>query len=428
MRDRITPHDLSQVFKRALAQGLIGDEDSAVIFYDLSRLQERIQEAKKAFPPETLHAIAMKANPLAAILKQLESMDMGVEVASFPELRIAGLVGFSPSRIVFDSPVKTWAELAYALKQGVHINADSFEELERIATLTAKIQTQSTVGVRINPQVGTGKIPMTSTAGEYSKFGISIQENRLRLIQSFLDYEFLTGVHLHIGSQGCSLDLLAKGVEVVMGLVQEIDMALQKAGAGRRIRIFDIGGGLPAAYRPDDPVVTIHDYQRELLRRCPDLFNGRLKIVTEFGRYLHANNAWVASRVEYVKRQSGIATALIHVGADMFLRKCYNPSDWHHEIIAFDTEGSPKTGEMEPYIIGGPLCFSGDILARDVLLPKLKAGDHILICDAGAYTFGMWSRYNSRQMPKVVGYYNNGKTFEVLKERESIEDVIAFWQ
>ena len=119
---------------------------------------------------------------------------------------------------------------------------------------------------------------------------------------------------------------------------------------------------------------------------------------------------------------------MTHVGADLFLRKCYNPDDWHHHITVVDKNGKLKTGtDINKYIVAGPLCFAGDVIARDLELPVVEEGDYILIHDTGAYTLSMWSRYNSRQMPKVIGYSTEHDTFEIIKGRETKEDLFAFW-
>ena len=152
-------------------------------------------------------------------------------------------------------------------------------------------------------------------------------------------------------------------------------------------------------------------------------------MITEFGRYVHANSGWVASRVEYVKSGQAGKTLIVHVGADLLLRKCYSPADWHHEIMVVDSRGNPKAGiDDSPYTVAGPLCFAGDILARGIRLPVVNEGDYVLIRDTGAYTLSMWSRYNSRQVPKVVGYTQDGERFELLRERETVEQAASFWE
>ena len=429
MRSRLSDEQISRAFRRAVATtGLIQEADTAILFYDLSFLRHAFRDLQSLFPPNTLHAIAIKANPLAKVLGRVCEWGAGAEAASLPEIHLALKADFPPEKIVFDSPVKTRGEIEFALNLGIHINADSLEELDRIAAALNGAKPKGTVGVRINPQVGTGKILSTSVAGDYSKFGVPIHACRKELIERFLRFDWLSGVHIHIGSQGCAVELLLRGIESVVEFTDQVHKAFQKRNVPRQINILDIGGGLPVSYSRNTRPVTMNNYQTEIKRRFPRLLTGDTRLITEFGRYIHANTGWLASRVEYVKRDPGIHTAAIHVGADMFLRECYHPDDWPHEITVLDHAGNAKAGlDENPYMIAGPLCFAGDLLAREIRLPKVEPGDTIILHDAGAYTLSMWSRYNSRQTPKVIGYHQDGERFEVLKERESIQDIIDFW-
>ena len=364
------------------------------------------------------------------ILKRLEKLGVGLESATLPELYLAEKSGFTPDRIVFDSPTKTISELEYALNLGCHINADSLYELDRIAELlrNLKFKSKSTIGIRINPQVGTGSIAFSSVAGEYSKFGIPLKANRQILIKKFEEYNWLTGVHLHIGSQGCPIEMLLEGIETVLGFTNEVNDLFDKKRLRHKIDIFDLGGGLPVSYYKDEESDTLINYVNEIRTRFKELFSDKYKLKTEFGRYIHANTGWVASKVEYVKREAHINTAMIHVGADLFLRKCYRPEDWHHEVFVVDCDGGIKEGlDKNEYVIAGPLCFAGDIIAKGIRLPKVEQGDYIIIQDTGAYTLSMWSRYNSRQIPKVVGYLDEGSNFELIKDREKISEILEFW-
>jgi diaminopimelate decarboxylase len=428
MTARLSDQQICAAFQRALAHGHIGQEDTAILFHDLSFLEERITELSLLFPDTALHAIAIKANPLQKIIKKINTLGVGVEAATLPELHLATSAGFSPAKIVFDSPAKTAQELAFAHTLGVHINADSLSDLDRIGRIVKDDQPKGTIGVRINPQVGTGKILSTSTAGDYSKFGIPIKEYRQELMGRFIEFPWLQGVHIHIGSQGISLEQLIRGIGTIMDFVHEVNGCLKKKNIHRRIDIIDIGGGLPVSYHRDQAPIPMAQYQAEIKKHYPELFGPDFRLITEFGRYIHTNAGWVVSRVENVKKDRDIDTVMIHVGADLFLRECYNPDDWKHEITVLDSNGNLKSGYGEKnYMIAGPLCFAGDLIARDIPLPKIDPGDFIVIHDTGAYTLSMWSRYNSRQIPKVVGYYQDGQKFEVLKERESIEQILAFW-
>ena len=425
MINNISATKIQSVFQLALQNGLIRNEDSSVIFYDLDHLEERIRHLVSLFPPSALHGIALKANPLIFILKILDKLGMGVEAASLGEVIIALNTGYSPKKIIYDSPVKTIQELDFALSKGIHINIDSLSELERVAVLKNKIGSESTVGIRINPQVGTGTILESSVAGEYSKFGVPIKTQKAELIEAFAKYNWLTGVHLHVGSQGCPMDLLLKGIEIVYEFVQEVNL---KSGHSQ-ITIFDIGGGLPVSYDHKKPPPTLEEYVENMKARFPELFTLQYSLFTEFGRWVHVNSGWTMSRVEYVKHDIGINTVMIHVGADLFLRECLYPSSWQHEYSVLDKNGTMKTGkDKNPYNLAGPLCFSGDILAKNVELPVIEEGDYIIIHDTGGYTFSMWSHYNSRQTPRILGYFDNGDRFEIMKERGGLEELVEFWK
>ena len=216
MNQNLTVESIGNAFRSALSKGFIREEDTLVMFHDLSFLEGRIQHLNSVFPSQTLHAIAIKANPLMRILEYIRPFGIGAEVASLGELKIALRAGCPAEKIVFDSPVKTWQDLEFALEAGVHINIDSLAELERIATLKQKNIYHGTIGIRINPQVGVGTILESSVAGEYSKFGIPIRSKRKELVDAFLTYPWITGVHLHVGSQGCSMELFSTGSECSM--------------------------------------------------------------------------------------------------------------------------------------------------------------------------------------------------------------------
>ncbi|MFP4471453.1 MAG: hypothetical protein ACLFPE_12240 [Bacteroidales bacterium] len=426
------PFPAAGVLQRALSRkGLLSAADTAVIFQDLDAMEERLDQLKKFFPEHTLHAIAIKAMPLPPVLRKIGNAGAGLEAASLPELVLALKSGVQPTKIVFDSPVKTREEIEFALRNQVLLNADSLDEIHRIAEIHPHTKTKSIVGLRINPQVGEGRISITSVAGDYSKFGVPLKTKRQEIIKAYHDHEWLTGIHLHVGSQGCELPLLVNGVKAVADLALEINRELKAAGKPNRISTFDIGGGLPVAYSSEDNPPLMQDYVAALSNKVPELFDGTFHLITEFGRWVHVNSGFAVSRVEYVKDEihpGGPKTAMIHLGADMFIRECYLPEQWTHRLSVTDQDCTIKSsGEAYRYMIAGPLCFQGDIIARNVLLPEIRPADWIIIHDTGGYTLSMWSRYNSRQIPKVIGYRHGGDHFEILREREKPEDLWAFW-
>ena len=440
---------ISNALSSAIRSTLIRPVDTAVIFYDLDFLRDRIRRLSSCFPSDTLHALAIKANPLARIMESSRDSapNIGTEAASIGELPLALKTGYRPDQIVYDSPVKTMADLEFAMKTGVHINIDNLSELERVKKIIlsgSHIQTGS-IGLRINPQTGVGMIAESSVAGEYSKFGVPVKQYRAALEHAFLSYPWLTGVHLHVGSQGCPMQMLVDGIGILYDFVMDMNVKRHDTGFPP-ISVFDIGGGLPISYQSGTTPPSMEAYAIEICKRAPGLFQeewlqGKIKnqnskfenhiriprLITEFGRWVYTNAGWTASRVEYVKREHTINTAMLHVGADLFVRECLNPRDWQHEYSLFDREGKLKTGnDIHPYNLAGPLCFSGDIIAKNVRLPKVEEGDYIVIHDTGGYTFSMWSRYNSRQTPRIAGY--RGDHFEILKERETLEELHRFWE
>ena len=417
MSHHLTNHRISEILSRLLSSEAFNiKRDTSALIYDLPYLRERINSIREAFPKNTFHSLAIKASPVPKLLEHIRDMDSGLEAASMGELKIAEKSGYPPCKIVFDSPVKTHEELEFALDQNIHINADSLAELERIAAIKKQLDSKSNIGLRINPQVGTGTIAITSVAGAYSKFGVPMKERRDEIIKAYLKYPWLNGIHLHIGSQGCSAEMLVDGVKKVYDLVQEIHDEFQNQRINRRIFHFDIGGGLPISYDSRKQPPSMNDYARMLKEACPDLFNGNFRLITEFGRYAFTNAGFAISRVEYVKHDRGISTAMIHVGANMFIREAYHPEQWKHEISIATPEGKIKQGKSaNPWVIAGPLCFAGDMIAKNITLPPIEEGDYIIVHDSGAYTHSMWSEYNSREKPRVFGIDEDEKTVLLSK-------------
>ncbi|MFA8299259.1 MAG: hypothetical protein ACEPOV_03780 [Hyphomicrobiales bacterium] len=420
----------SNILKNLKRFRSINNEEEAVIIYDLDILEERMSRLVRQFPNNSIHTTAIKANPLPKVLAHIASCDFGAEVASEGELYIAMKSGFDPEKIVFDSPVKTEREILFALKKGININIDNFSELERIKKfISNNTEIKSRIGLRINPQIGEGEIAMTSVAGEYSKFGIALNENQEKIIQVFLENPWLNGLHVHIGSQTCTESMLVDGIEAVTKLMRLINKAFDKKNIKRKIEFIDIGGGLPVPYYPGPEPVVIEKLINKLKTKCPELWNGQITVITELGRWLHAPAAFALSKIEYIKNDTNLKTIINHIGADMFIRESYRPEDdWHHEIDCFDSELKPLTGlDKTPYNIAGPLCFSGDFLRKEIYIPVVKEGDYLLIHDVGAYTFSMWSRYNSRPMPKIIGIRDNGKKTITLKPREEASNATLWW-
>ena len=442
------------------------DYDSWAHFYDLSSVEKTLHNLTASFPSHFLHAFAVKANPLRSILELMVNHKLGMECASFNEvLHSINNAGCAPSNVVFDSPCKTHKELDECLKRGVLINCDNFDEMERVAHLiekntkntknknnkTRNNQQQYTavqVGLRINPLLGLGTIEALSVSTTDSKFGIPLTtENRQRILKSFQQYSWLTGLHSHVGSQGCGIDMLIAGVQCLVQLANDIDAYVRKAPEEQkeqleelpRIQFLDIGGGLPTNFESDECLPTFEQYATCLKKSCPDLFEmSHRRVITEFGRAIICKAGWTCSRVEFVKvapDETHKRILITHAGSDMFLRTCYCPQSFPLRIFAL-TENmikQKKTNAPAPLVVtdvAGPLCFGGDKIGRAVLLPSnINVGDFVVVRDTGANCLSMWSRHCSRSAPQVIGYRTEGTEIElvVLKAKETPEQVLSFW-
>ncbi|XP_022781041.1 uncharacterized protein LOC111322232 [Stylophora pistillata] len=428
----------------AISQGILGSPSliykpgkpkHAGLFYDLDEFESGLNRAEEAFGEDFLHAIAIKANPVSAMLKIILEKGHGLECASITEVLHGMDLGFPPEKIVFDSPVKTEPELKFALENGIHINVDNYQELERItAIIKDQGQTKSSVGIRLKPILGVGAVKDLSTCTTDSKFGVQLTaSSKEEIISWYMDHPWLTGVHIHIGSQSFDCGDLTRGVKCVVDFALEVNKRLGK----KQISIIDIGGGLPANLEDDTTRPSFQDYAQALKKEVPELFPSYgtfKKVITEFGQAFNAKAGWLASRVEYTKKASDdLRIALIHFGADMMMRTCYCPNiqKYQRRVEVFSKEGQLKEGERMRYNIAGPLCFSGDVVKRDVLLPTVEEGDYLILHDCGANSLSLFSRHCSRQAPAVFGYRmleDGSVSFEVLKEAETVDDLLVFWK
>jgi diaminopimelate decarboxylase len=394
--------DVAAALKAAEAEGLWPVK--AALFHDLDGLEGRIASLQSAFPADTLHAIAIKANPVVEVLRTIVATGAGLEAASWEEVKCALAAGCPPNRIVFDSPAKTDQELRESLELGLWINADNDQELERLAALGAPGNAK--VGLRVNPQIGEGSIAMTSTVGRQSKFGLPLH----RVPELLERFPFLSGLHVHTGSQGVGLPLLKQAAMAVVEVV-----------AAHGLEWIDIGGGIPVRYRDDAPMPPSFQAWADAVSAIPK----HIKILTEVGRSVHAATGWAISEVVCTKVIDGRETVVIHLGADLLLRRVYRAEQWDHEFVLLNPDGTAKTGPSVPTQIAGPLCFSGDLLALDRPLPAAEPGDLLMIRDTGAYTLSMWSRHCSRGLPPSIGYRDQGA--QLLHAGEQPQDVVAFW-
>lgn len=363
----------------------LDDAQPSWLVYDLDALDRRASELQSALPGFE-HCFALKAAPFKPLIELLAARGFGFEAASFPE----ALVAFeaAPSALIlFDSPAKTRSEIERAEALGWTLSANSFAELAR---------TSRPCSIRVNTQVGSGSISMTSVAGASSRFGEPFDQIPLDLP--------VAGLHAHVGSAGMSLDQMALSAARLVELASRMP----------QVQWINIGGGVPA----DGSYLA---YARALRSAAPELFSGRWRVLTEMGRSLCAQSARAFTRVEYVKDQ----VATVHLGADFLLRRVYRPQDWSYPMRFLSPDFTAKSGPSSSWSVAGPLCFAGDLLGS-IDTPAPQEGDLLEISGVGAYSLSMWSRHCSRRMPPVLGARSDG-SFQWISRGETDSDLSRLW-
>lgn len=416
----------------AVGHGLLDEDRPLVSLLDLSAVRASARALHEAFaevaaqPQRIQHTFAVKAAALVPVLRQLNGLGIGCEVASPGELALARAAGVPAERIVLDSPSKTVAELETALTQGIAVNVDNPQELARLDSLRTAGAPTAPIGIRINPQLGAGSIDAMSTATATSKFGVALRDEGARawFLEAFAARPWLNRLHCHTGSQGISLARLVDGVRVTYELAEEIN-----AAAGRQqISTLDIGGGLPVNFDSDAVTPSHRDYARLLAAEVPGLFDGRYGIVTEFGRSLLAKAGLLLARVEYTKYAGGRRIAVTHAGVQVATRTVFAPESWPLRVAAYGPDGRRKTGPVIHQDVAGPACSAGDLIVRDRALPALEPGDLAALLDTGAYYASTPFGYNSLLRPAIYGFdldAAGAPHFTVIRRAQTMEELIA---
>jgi diaminopimelate decarboxylase len=415
-----------KILTAAIRAGYLDADHELAAFVDTISLSETICSLREAFPSHFTHTFAAKANPMRRALELVRGQGMGCEVASPGELEQALRSGFEPGSIVYDEPAKTLRMLQKVLELGIDLNIDNFQELERVRSLLCKKETRSRIGIRINPQVGAGSISAMSTATATSKFGVALEDpgNQQAIIAAYRDNPWLTALHIHVGSQGCSLDLMTSGIRKVVDLAE----AIQAAVGRQQVEVIDIGGGLPVNFDNEEIRPTFAEYAGVLRAVVPELFSGKFRVKTEFGRSIFAKNGFIASRIEYTKNSGGRQIAISHAGAQIATRTVFMPDHWKIRLSVFDPDGRAKAGNEQLQDIAGPLCFAGDMIGTGRMLPLIEPGDFVVLHDTGAYYFSNPFYYNVLCAPAVYGVQvieGGSVEFSDWRPRQTVDDMLA---
>ncbi len=366
---------------------------------------------EKAMPKDRqpLLCFACKANSNVAVLKLLRELGSGLEIVSEGELLRALKAGFDPKKIVSTGVGKQRSEIAACLKAGIlQFNVESIPELERINEVAGQVGITARVAFRLNPDIGGGGHEKITTGRKTDKFGIvaDMMEEAYSLAEK-LQHTEPVGLHMHIGAQVFQVERFKDAFEKMRDVV----LALRKNG--HSITRLDIGGGFPIVYK-DEQLLDLDFYARWVNEIIVPL---DVEIVMEPGRFLVGNAGVVLSEVLFVKETPAKDFLIIDAAMNDLVRPAMY--DAYHGIEPIASRNAPWT----KYDVVGPVCESGDTFTKDRDLPKMKAGDMVVIRSAGAYGASMASNYNTRPLaPEIL--VSNG-TYNVIRKRQTYDDIIG---
>lgn len=378
--------------------------------YSSRTILDRYESYDQAFGdiPHTV-CYAVKANSNLALLKLLASAGAGFDIVSGGELFRVLKAGGDAGKVVFSGVGKTTEEIEYALDCGIFgFNCESEPEIELIDSIAGRQGVRARIAIRVNPDVDASTHPYISTGLRAHKFGIdiaSVPDVYQRAMQ--FSNIALESVSCHIGSQLLDTRPILDAIRKMLDLVDTL------RAKGVPISHIDLGGGLGVPYRREEQGPDIDLFIRELRT----LLAGRgLHAMVEPGRSIVGEAGVLLTRVLFRKRNVDKEFVIVDAAMNDLIRPALYQS--HHEIVPVALDGR----EMIRADVVGPVCESGDFLAKDREMPDMQAGDLLAICTAGAYGFVQASNYNSRPRPAEI--LVEGERWRTIRRRESYADLV----
>ncbi len=356
---------------------------------------------------------AAKANTNLNVLRILQSQGAYLDTVSPGEVFLALSSGFTPDRILFTGTSVRNDELKMLADANITINIDSQSEMDRLL----QIAVPQILSVRVNPEVGAGHHSHCITAGPESKFGLWEEE----VIQAYAIAQRARverfGIHMHIGSGILELEPYIDAVEKLLSIAKRVHTEV-----GIDFEFIDIGGGLGVPYRPDEKELDLETFSTKVV----SMFKSKVKeyglgkpfLFVEPGRYLVCDASILLTSVNTMK----VTPSRKFVGVDAGFNTLLRPTMYgsYHPILVANKLNEP---EKETYDVAGPVCESGDLLAKDRVLPEVTEGDLLAVLNAGAYGFSMSSQYNSR--PRAAEVMIRAGKPVIVREREQLKDLMT---
>ena len=350
-----------------------------------------------------LVCFAVKANANLAILRLFARLGAGADIVSGGELHRALAAGVDPGKMVYSGVGKRPDEIRAALKAGIlSFNLESSQEMEEINRIAGRLRQQAPVSLRINPDIDARTHPYISTGLKKNKFGINLEQALAdyRRAQELPNLE-VVGIACHIGSQITEVAPFVEALERLKELIRR----LKDQGIG--IRYLDLGGGLGIQYDQEEPPHP-REYGGELLKHLQEL---EVTLILEPGRVLVGNAGILVTKVLYTKESEAKHFIIVDAGMNDLARPSLYGS--YHGIC-------PVVQQPRPLVTAslvGPICESGDFLAKDREMLAFQPGELVAVMSAGAYGFSMSSNYNAR--PRVAEILVQDSEFYVIRKRET---------
>jgi diaminopimelate decarboxylase len=351
---------------------------------------------------------AVKANANLAILRLFARLGAGADIVSGGELYRALQAGVDPGKIVYSGVGKKPEEIKAALKAGILLfNMESSQELEEINRLAGRLKLEARVALRINPDIDPQTHPYISTGLKRNKFGIDI-EQALKDYGRARDLPHLemVGVACHIGSQIIQVSPFVDALERLKELIDRL------RALDIQIHYLDLGGGLGIQYHDEEPPHP-DEYGQKLLESLKGL---KCTLILEPGRVLVGNAGILVTRVLYTKKSDAKHFIIVDAGMNDLAR----PSLYGSYHGLWPVVEGPRP-QIKASMVG-PICESGDFLAKDRLMPAFQPGEIVAVLSAGAYGFSMSSNYNAR--PRVPEILVQDQDFYVIRKRETYRQLI----
>ena len=409
------------------AERIAREVGTAVYVYSKATLLHHYRQIAEAFRPlNATICYSVKSCGNINICRVLADEGCGFDVTSGGELYRAIQAGGDPKKMIYAGVGKTDQEIADAIRVGIAaFNLESEAEIENVDRVAASLGKQAIGAIRVNPDVDPGaKTHVKTTTGKKeTKFGVDI-ERAERVFEQYRDLKNLRigGIHIHIGSPVYEVQPYVDAVTKVVALIDRL------TERGHKIEWFDVGGGFGVNYERPDQALPVTEHAKALI---PLLQGKPYRIAFEPGRYIAGNAGILVTRVLYRKQGGEKRFVIVDAGMNDLIRPTLYES-YHHiwPVRPADPANVPpeRSRAFEPrggetVDVVGPICESGDYLAKARALPTTKRGDLLAVFTAGAYGFAMSSNYNNR--PRVPEVLVEGDTYRIIRRRETYEDLIA---